>query len=132
MKMSGATLAWQFFHPKVEIPPLFRYVEDKDIWRWALVNSNEFSSVFELCSGLPAPGVVFDQDFKAMSDLYHGGDASLAELIKSGTIVTQYQNSVVKSHAKKYTRSPRSHQTLISNLNLKPQSQTSTGISGVA
>lgn len=36
---SGAMLAWQFFHPDAEPPPLLRYVEDQDLWNWALEGS---------------------------------------------------------------------------------------------
>jgi len=30
---SGAALAWQYFHPKKQVPMLLRYVEDSDLWR---------------------------------------------------------------------------------------------------
>ena len=33
MGQSGATLAYNYFHPGQEVPLLLRYVEDKDIWR---------------------------------------------------------------------------------------------------
>ena len=53
MRMSGATLAWNYFHPGEACPLLARYVEDKDIWRWAYHSSKEFSAVFDLAIGLP-------------------------------------------------------------------------------
>ena len=37
---SGAVLAWQYFHPEEETPALLRYVEDQDLWNWALPDSN--------------------------------------------------------------------------------------------
>lgn len=33
---SGAILAWNRFHPDVPAPDLLRYVEDQDLWRFAL------------------------------------------------------------------------------------------------
>jgi hypothetical protein len=35
---SGAVLAWTHFH-SAETPPLLRYVEDQDLWSWALPDS---------------------------------------------------------------------------------------------
>lgn len=37
---SGAVLAWQHFHPDVPLPPLLAYVEDQDLWRWQLPDSD--------------------------------------------------------------------------------------------
>jgi oligoribonuclease NrnB/cAMP/cGMP phosphodiesterase (DHH superfamily) len=39
---SGAMLAWEHFHPGVPAPALIRHIEDRDLWKWALPNSNEF------------------------------------------------------------------------------------------
>jgi oligoribonuclease NrnB/cAMP/cGMP phosphodiesterase (DHH superfamily) len=44
---SGAGLAWQWFHPSVPAPWLVRYVEDQDLWRWALPNSRLIGSAVE-------------------------------------------------------------------------------------
>jgi len=37
---SGSVLAWQAFHPETETPDLLRYVEDQDLWNWALPDSD--------------------------------------------------------------------------------------------
>ena len=37
---SGAMLAWQHFRPDEEVPELIRYVEDQDLWNWALPDSD--------------------------------------------------------------------------------------------
>ncbi len=37
---SGAVLAWQYFHPDTAPPDLLRYVEDQDLWNWALPDSD--------------------------------------------------------------------------------------------
>jgi oligoribonuclease NrnB/cAMP/cGMP phosphodiesterase (DHH superfamily) len=37
---SGAVLAWHYFRPDEDVPELLRYVEDQDLWNWALPDSN--------------------------------------------------------------------------------------------
>ena len=44
MSRSGATLAWEYWHPGQPVPTLLRYVEDQDLWRFALPNSREVSA----------------------------------------------------------------------------------------
>ena len=41
---SGAVLAWQHFHPGEPLPPLLAYVEDQDLWRWQLPESEAVSA----------------------------------------------------------------------------------------
>lgn len=41
MEHSGAVLAWQYFHPRQEVPELLRYVQDRDLWLWELPESRE-------------------------------------------------------------------------------------------
>jgi len=44
LSRSGAVLAWQEFHPGIEPPDLLRYVEDQDLWRFALPGSEEVNA----------------------------------------------------------------------------------------
>jgi oligoribonuclease NrnB/cAMP/cGMP phosphodiesterase (DHH superfamily) len=44
MNKSGATLAWDYFEPGKKAPALVHYVEDRDLWRWALPNSREINA----------------------------------------------------------------------------------------
>ena len=41
---SGAVLAWQHLHPERPIPVLLAYVEDQDLWRFALPASREVNA----------------------------------------------------------------------------------------
>ena len=41
---SGAVLAWQYFHPDQEVPEVLRYVEDQDLWNWALPDSDAINA----------------------------------------------------------------------------------------
>ena len=33
---SGAFLAWKYFHPRVKMPKIIKYVQDIDLWQWKL------------------------------------------------------------------------------------------------
>jgi hypothetical protein len=69
MERSGATIAFDYFKEKLKfdpnqtavevgefdrLGPLFKYVEDGDLWRWRLPNSKAFNS------GLKDSGIEFD------------------------------------------------------------------------
>jgi len=41
---SGAVLAWQHLHPERALPELLAYVEDQDLWRFALPASREVNA----------------------------------------------------------------------------------------
>lgn len=41
---SGAALAWQHLHPDRTLPELLAYVEDQDLWRFALPRSREVNA----------------------------------------------------------------------------------------
>ncbi len=41
---SGAVLAWQHLHPDRELPELLAYIEDQDLWRFALPSSREVNA----------------------------------------------------------------------------------------
>lgn len=44
MNRSGAGMSWDHFHPGEERSPLVNYVEDRDLWRFALPDSKEVNS----------------------------------------------------------------------------------------
>lgn len=45
---SGAVIAWNYFHPKAKVPMLLKYVEDGDLWRFALPKSKEMTEFIRL------------------------------------------------------------------------------------
>jgi oligoribonuclease NrnB/cAMP/cGMP phosphodiesterase (DHH superfamily) len=47
LEKSGASLAWEHFHPGDPLPRLIAHIEDRDLWRWAMPNSAEFLSVID-------------------------------------------------------------------------------------
>lgn len=44
MDESGATLAWAFFHPGEPKPEFIRLIRDRDLWKWEMEESREFSA----------------------------------------------------------------------------------------
>lgn len=46
MEKSGARLAWEWFHPGVEVPLFVRLVEDRDLWRFAIPDSKALNATF--------------------------------------------------------------------------------------
>lgn len=59
---SASFLSWKYFHPDKEVPLLLRYIEDKDLWKFALPESRE---VTRWITTLPADFNVWDS---AVSD----------------------------------------------------------------
>lgn len=48
MTKSGAILSWEFFHPGEEPPKFLRYIQDRDLNRFDLPYSAEFSASFDM------------------------------------------------------------------------------------
>ena len=55
---SGAVLSWRYFHPDEEVPNLLRYVEDQDLWNWALPDSDAVNAAI---ASYPREFEVWDQ-----------------------------------------------------------------------
>ena len=41
LEKSGAVLAWEHFHPGKSVPKMLEYLQDRDLWRFALPGSRE-------------------------------------------------------------------------------------------
>jgi hypothetical protein len=59
MSQSGAVLAWRYFMPEEPLPDLLGYVQDQDLWSWALPESeavnaaiSSYPRTFEVWSAL--------------------------------------------------------------------------------
>ncbi len=48
LQKSGARMAWEYWHPEAAVPRIVEYVEDRDLWRWALPQSKEVSLALSL------------------------------------------------------------------------------------
>lgn len=78
LSKSGAMLAWEHWHDTPP-PPLIRYIEDKDLWRWELPESHEVSA------GLASHAM----DFAIWQDL------TIDDLRRDGVAILRYQTQLV-------------------------------------
>ncbi|CAG8510155.1 18714_t:CDS:2, partial [Dentiscutata erythropus] len=114
MDKSGARLAWEFFWPDKEVPLLIRYIEDKDLWRFKLPKSREFSVFW---ATIPFQFEIYDQYVK---------DESLIEkAIESGTHILNYTQARV-SFIKDKDSFRRKMTVNIIDDDKKPQTRTYT------
>ncbi len=79
MNHSGAVLTWKYMFPNENVPELLLYVEDKDIWKFQLPQSKEFSA------GLR----VYDMDFEVWKNI------NVKNVIQEGEILLRYQQRLV-------------------------------------
>lgn len=89
MKHSGARLAWDFFHPGHPPPKLVNYIEDRDLWKWELPYSKEFSAAFDM--------VPFEfEEFERFED-----DSVFDDAVKRGSYILAYSKTVIKKVCEK-------------------------------
>ncbi|CAG8479137.1 5930_t:CDS:2 [Diversispora eburnea] len=81
MDKSGARLAWEFFWPNKEVPLFIRYIEDKDLFRFDLPNSKEFSISWSI---IPMEFEIYDK--------YAKDEKLVKKAIESGSHIIEYTN----------------------------------------
>lgn len=81
-KRSGATIAWSFFHPGTPIPRLMRYLEDGDLYRYALPETRD---VFSYLVVQPDDFAVWDVIAQKLED-----DAARATFLIKAAAYTEY------------------------------------------
>lgn len=86
---SGATLAWEYFHPGTPVPMFLAYLEDRDLWRFDLYKSKEVSAGLQI---RPYDFVVWDDLVKSQGD-------GINRLITEGTIALAVKTQMVSQMA---------------------------------
>ena len=88
MNHSGAMLSWKFFHPGKEPPRMIRHIEDRDLWKWEIPYSREFSAAFDM--------VPFTfEDFDKFLD-----DSAVDEAQERGSHILAYSKTVISKITK--------------------------------
>ncbi len=88
LNRSGAMISWEYFHPDREIPELFKYIQDRDLWEWKLDGTAEVTAGLQL---LP-------QDFDCwIESLTPEG---LERLRRDGKTMLRYQTQEIESMLK--------------------------------
>ena len=89
MSKSGATMSWEFFHPGKEAPKFIQYITDRDLWKWELPYSKEFSAAFDM--------VPFEfEEFEKFED-----DSVFDDAVKRGSFILAYSKTVIKKVCEK-------------------------------
>lgn len=57
MDRSGATIAWDYFHPLTDQPEWLKYIEDRDLWKWKY---NESDAITEAIATYPYSFEIWD------------------------------------------------------------------------
>lgn len=73
MHKSGARMAWEFCNPAYDVPRLIEYVEDRDLWRFAIAETRAVSAALR----------TYPHDF----DLWHGFLSDTSRLVAEGGVV---------------------------------------------
>ncbi|RJQ32768.1 hypothetical protein C4572_00520 [Candidatus Parcubacteria bacterium] len=85
---SGASLAWEYFHPKKKMPPIIKTVEDYDLWKFKLPFTRE------LMAGLSLLKKDFKNWEKFSKDMENKTKRKV--LIDQGKSIIKYQESVME------------------------------------
>ena len=89
MTKSGAMLSWEFFHPGKEPPKFIRYIQDRDLWKWELEYSREFSAAFDMVS-------FKFEDFEKFED-----NSVFDDAVKRGSYILAYSKTVIQKICEK-------------------------------
>lgn len=84
MHKSGAIMSWEFFHPGKEPPKFIEYIQDRDLWKWELPYSKEFSAAFDM---IPWEF----REFEKFED-----DSVFDDAVKRGSYILAYSKTVIK------------------------------------
>jgi len=86
MDRSGAALAWREMIGG-PMPELFRYIEDRDLWRWHLPHSREISVALVAREA--------HRDFRIMKAIYENWQEEHSRLVVEGTALIRLVNQQV-------------------------------------
>lgn len=89
MNKSGAGLAWEYFWPDRPAPYLVQYVEDRDLWRFALANSKAINAFIQS----------HPMNLDSYQLLYHELEQpwGLSNAIVGGESIERYKNTMVEA-----------------------------------
>ncbi len=88
MSHSGAVLSWMYFFNSPP-PLLFNYVEDRDIWKFELENTNEIMLAI----------TSYPYDFELWNSWVED-ENKLAELLYEGQVLTRSKDQMIQKYAK--------------------------------
>ena len=87
MEQSGCGLAWNRFYPQTEMPMILQYIQDRDLWRFLLPNSQEINATIR----------TYPLTMETISHLVE--NVSLRTLAKIGKPLLRQEEQYIKSLA---------------------------------
>jgi oligoribonuclease NrnB/cAMP/cGMP phosphodiesterase (DHH superfamily) len=93
---SGAMIAWRTYHPTKKPPLLTQYVQDRDLWRFELENSQEINTALY---SYPRDMIMYDELNKRLST-----KKGRNELVKEGSAIIRYKTDIIDSIIKASAR----------------------------
>lgn len=88
---SGATIAWNYFHPDTPVPALLSYIEDGDLYRFSLPDSRQILAYFYTTPLLGAPFEDWDPLVRMLDD-----PAKRIRIVETGTLFEQHHAHIVE------------------------------------
>ncbi|MCI0558537.1 MAG: hypothetical protein MN733_08585, partial [Nitrososphaera sp.] len=91
MTKSGAMLSWEYFRPgRTPVPRIVQYVQDQDLWRWALPNSKEISAWY----------MSYEYSFEKWDMLESELQTNYAYVIAEGQAILRAKDQMINTMAK--------------------------------
>lgn len=88
MNKSGAMLAWEFFNKNKAIPTFIQYIQDRDLWKFELQDSKQFSAAFDM---IP---FTFDEYYQCLFNV------KVDKIIKDGYVIIEYNKRTIERACK--------------------------------
>ena len=119
LKRSGAGIAWGYFHPEKPLPKLLEYVQDNDLWRFALPHVKEIGAFLSSTVKEFSTWDALAKDFEGESKLFEFTTRgkrmldehaqAVAKFAKKAVLVTLDGHKVLAIQAPRKYRSELGH-----------------------
>lgn len=96
LEKSGCEATWEHLFPDEVIPAMFRYIGDRDLWKFEYPDTKTF------CAGLS----LYDRDFKAWSDICDREEC-FKKVLQEGDTLLKLQEKEVKDFVNNWNRDKR-------------------------
>lgn len=90
MSQSGAVLAWKFLFKRKPVPPLLRYIQDRDLWTWELDKAEEVLSVVD------SHKKSFSEWNRLSLELGEPCSPAWSKVVSAGGDILRYKETLVK------------------------------------
>lgn len=98
MDKSGAGLTWNYFYPNIQMPLFVEMVQDRDLWKWIIPNSKDFTAgLLTVCDSIGQYN--FDQLFQLLDENYLSVDKFIF-IMDLGKVINKANNQKAKAIAK--------------------------------